>query len=431
MGVFHGFRGKVALTLLGRGLVTGVGLVSSVLTARTLGPEGRGLLAALSVITGLSLQFGNPGLHTGNVYVVSRRPERTRDVLANTLFVSWGAGILAGLAACAAALLRPGWFPGIPFPLVILTAAVLPFQFMILLYQNTLLGMGETAAFNLFEVGNKVVTFALLAAWLLLFDGGAPGAAVLFAGMAVLFGSASAIYCRRRAPFPIAFDRALFAEMIRFGGKVYLACLLAFLVVRSDLLLVNFFLGTAGAGVYSIAVQIADTLLLLPVTIGMILFPRVAAESGARQEEVTARVLRHTALVLAGLCLAAGILVGPVVRLLYGEAFGGAILATRLLLPGVLALGLNGVLMNHFGAAGMPPVTWFAPAAALALNVALNCAVIPRYGVAGASATSSLAYAAMFLLSLGAFLRGGRVGLRRSLFVSPEDVRGLLGARQA
>ena len=32
------FRGKVALTLLGRGMVVGIGLVSSVVTARWLGP---------------------------------------------------------------------------------------------------------------------------------------------------------------------------------------------------------------------------------------------------------------------------------------------------------------------------------------------------------------------------------------------------------
>jgi antigen flippase len=429
--MLSGFRGKVALTLLTRGLVTGIGLVSSVLTARTLGPEGRGLLAALSVITGLSLQFGNPGLHTGNVYVVSRQPERTARVLGNTLFVSWGAGLLAAMLGVSAALLRPAWFPGLPFPLIALTAAVLPFQFMILLYQNTLLGMGETAAFNLFEAANKAITFVLLAGWLLLFGGGAPGAAVLFAAMAMLFGTASALYCRHRVPFRPAFDRPLFGEMIRYGGRVYLACLLAFLVIRSDLLLVNYFLGTGAAGIYSIAVQIADTLLLLPVTIGMILLPRVAAETGGRQEEVTARVLRHTALVLFALCAAAGILVGPLVRTLYGEAFGGAILATRLLLPGVFALGLNGVLMNHFGGSGMPSVTWIAPAAGLTLNVAANCAVIPRFGIAGAALTSSVAYALMLLLSLAAFLRGGRVGLRRSLFVSPEDLRGLLGARQA
>ncbi|HZN04061.1 MAG TPA: polysaccharide biosynthesis C-terminal domain-containing protein, partial [Candidatus Polarisedimenticolia bacterium] len=178
-------------------------------------------------------------------------------------------------------------------------------------------------------------------------------------------------------------------------------------------------------------VQIADTLLLLPVTVGMILLPRVAGERSERQEEVTARVLRHTAMMLAGLCLAAGILVGPMVRLLYGESFSGAILATRLLLPGVLALGLNGVLMNHFGGRGMPAITAVAPAAGLLLNVALNVAVIPRFGIAGAALTSSLAYGLMLLLSLAAFLRGGRIGLMKSLVVSPDDLRGLLGARQA
>lgn len=425
-----GFRGKVALTLGGRGLVVGVGLVSSIVTARFLGAEGRGLLAALSVLTGLSLQFGNPGLHTGNVYVVARHPERTRGVLGNTLVVSLVAGALAAIVSCATALLRPGWFPGIPFPLIALTATVLPFQFMAFLYQNTLLGMGETAAFNLFEVGNKIATFLLLAAWLVLFGGGAAGAAVLFAAMAVLFGSASALYCHRRVPFRPVLDRTLFAEMLRYGGRVYLSCLLAYLVIRSDLLLVNFFLGTADAGVYSIAVQIADTLLLLPVTVGMILLPRVAGERGGG-EEVTARVLRHTAMLLAALCLAAGVLVGPVVRLLYGAEFEGSILATRLLLPGVLALGLNGVLMNHFGGRGMPAITALAPAAGLALNVGLNLYVVPRYGIAGAALTSSLAYGLMLFLSLAAFVRAGRVGLFRSLVVSSDDLRGLLGARRA
>jgi O-antigen/teichoic acid export membrane protein len=426
-----GFRGQVAMTLVARGVVVGVGLISSVVTARWLGPDGRGLLATLSVITGMSLQFGNPGLHTGNVYVVARRPERTAGVLGNTLVVSFGAGLLAALVACSMARLEPGWFPGIPFPLIALTAAVLPFQFMTLLYQNTLLGMQATLAFNLFEVGNKIVTFAALFAWLVFLGGGAPGAAVLFAAMAVLFGTASLLYCARLVPFSISFDRTLFSEMIRYGGRVYLACLLAFLVIRSDMLLVNYFLGTGEAGVYSIAVQIADTILLLPVTIGMILLPRIAGTGEEEKDQVTARVLRHTAILLGGLCLAAGIAVGPVVRLLYGPSFAGAIPATLLLLPGILALGLNGVLMNHFGGRGMPPVTAWAPLLGLVLNVTLNLAMIPRYGIAGAALTSSLAYGLMFAVSLTAFRRGGRVTFRESLLFGGDDLRLLLGARRA
>ena len=426
-----GFKGQVAMTLLARGAMVGVGLLSSVMTARWLGPDGRGLLATLSVITGLALQFGNPGLHTGNVYVVARRPERAAGVLGNTLVVSIAAGLLAALLSCAAAWLRPAWFPGIPFPLIVLTAAVLPFQFMTFLFQNTLLGMQKTAAFNLFEVGSKILTFGALVVWLVALGGGAPGAAVLFAAMAVLSGTASALYCARLVPFGWRFDRTLFSEMIRYSGRVYIACLFAFLVIRSDMLLVNYFLGTGDAGVYSIAVQIADTILLLPVTIGMILLPRIAGTVEERQDEVTARVLRHTAVLLGSLCFAAAIAVAPVVRLLYGGAFGGAILATRLLLPGVLALGLNGVLMNHFGGRGMPPVTLWSPLLGLVLNVSLNLVMIPRYGIPGAALTSSLAYVLMFAVSLTAFRRGGRVGLRESLLFGGDDLRMLLGARRA
>jgi O-antigen/teichoic acid export membrane protein len=426
-----GFKGQVAMTLVARGAVVGVGLLSSVVTARWLGPDGRGLLATLSVITGLALQFGNPGLHSGNVYVVARRPERTSDVLGNTLLVSIAAGVLAAILACAAAALRPLWFPGIPYALIALTAAVLPFQFMTFLFQNTLLGMQRTAAFNLFEVGNKILTFGALFVWLVFLRGGAPGAAVLFAALAVLCGTASALYCARVVPFGWRFDRALFSEMIRYGGRAYLACLLAFLVIRSDMLLVNYFLGTREAGVYSIAVQIADTILLLPVTIGMILMPRIAGTADGREDETTARVLRHAAVLLGGLCLAAAIAVGPVVRLLYGPAFAGAILATRLLLPGILALGLNGVLMNHFGGRGMPPVTAWSPLLGLLVNVGLNLVMVPRYGIAGASLTSTLAYGLMFAVSLTAFRRGGRVGFRESLLVGGDDLRTLLGARRA
>jgi O-antigen/teichoic acid export membrane protein len=422
------FRDRVAVTLAARAATIGLGLLSSVVTARWLGPEGRGVLATLSVVTGLALQFGNPGLHTGNVYFVSRHPDRAPAVLGNTLVVSLVAGLGCGSAALVAAALRADWFPGIPVGLIALTAAVLPFQFMILLYQNTLLGLGAVGAFNLLEIGNKVATFAALAAWLVVFGGGAPGAVVLFAVMAVVTGTVSALACARHAPFRPAFDRDLFAEMIRYGGRVYLSCLLSFMVIRSDLLLVNFFRGTAEAGVYSIAVQIADTLLLLPVTVGMILLPRVAADVSGRPDEATARVLRHTALFLFGLTALAFVLVGPVVRLLYGPGFEGAIVATRCLLPGVWALGLNGVLMNHFGGRGMPAVTIWAPAAGLVLNVGLNLAIVPRYGISGAAVTSSVAYGLMLAVSLAAFLRRGGVGLRRSLIVGADEVLGLFGA---
>jgi O-antigen/teichoic acid export membrane protein len=209
----------------------------------------------------------------------------------------------------------------------------------------------------------------------------------------------------------------------------YVGCLLSFVVLRADMLMVNAILGTAAAGIYSIAAQIGEALLLLPVTVGMILFPRIAAADPGAREAITARVARHTVLLNTLACGAAFVVAGPVIVGLYGEPFRPAVAATRWLLPGIWALGLHSVLMNHFAGQGMPPVTILAPAAGAALNVALNAWALPRFGVVAASITSSAAYGAMLAVSLGVFLKSGRAGLRDSLLVAPGEVIGLLRAR--
>jgi O-antigen/teichoic acid export membrane protein len=423
------FRSGVTLTLAARTLAIGVGLLSSIVTARWLGPEGRGVLITLSVLTGLALQFGNLGLHSSSVYFVAREPEKTGAVLGNLLWLSLALGTVAALLMIGACRLKPEWFAGIPLPLVLVSATAVPFQFMILFFQNTLLGMQEVTAFNAFELTNKTLTFLSLFVYLVVFSGGAAGAVVLFAAFGAAFGLASVAYCGRRVPFRLAFDPSLLSRMLHFGTRSYLSCLLSFLVIRSDMLMVNTLLGVAEAGVYSIAVQIADVLLLVPVTIGMVLLPRVAAEAPENREAVTARVTRHAALLLAVLCAAAFLLVGPLVSLLYGPRFEAAVAATRWLLPGIWALGMNGILMNHFGGQGMPPVTILAPLVGAVLNIALNAAVVPRYGIVGAAVTSTLAYSVMLTLSLAVFLRGSRVRLRESLILAPEEVYGLLGLR--
>ncbi len=429
MKFFDTFRGRVTMTLSARGVAIGVALVSSVITSRWLGPEGRGVLMTLSVITGIALQFGNMGLHSGNVYFAAREPDARGRILGNTLWLSIALGLATGFLALGVAAARPDWVAGIPMALILVTVAALPFQFMIFFFQNTLLGMDEVKAFNLFEIGQRVLAFLLVAVYLTVLAGGAAGTVVLLSIVGVLGGIGSAVYCRLRVPFVWGFDRQLFLRMIRYGGKVYLACLFSFMVIRSDLLLVNYYLGTASAGVYSIAAQIADVLLLVPVTVGMILLPRIAAAGTEDPEAVTARVTRHAALIMSVLCIAAFFLVGPVVRLLYGQPFEGAIEPTRWLLAGVWAIGLNGILMNHFAGKGLPWGIVAIPLAGLALNVGLNVTLIPSFGLVGAAAASTAAYMLMFGLALTWFVRSGSAGLRDTILIPADEIAGLFESR--
>ena len=73
-------------------LLIGIGLITSVIIARILGPEGRGAYAAAMAVVGIGVQFGNLGLHASNTYYVSHDRTLLSQLVSNTLVISLGLG---------------------------------------------------------------------------------------------------------------------------------------------------------------------------------------------------------------------------------------------------------------------------------------------------------------------------------------------------
>jgi O-antigen/teichoic acid export membrane protein len=189
--------------------------------------------------------------------------------------------------------------------------------------------------------------------------------------------------------------------------KAYLACLFSFLVIRIDLLMVQHLRGASPTGHYSVAVTLADLLYLLPVAIGTILFPRLAAMgSSAERWRLTARTATGVALVMTAVAAVAALLAHPMVLLLFGADFLPAVPAFRVLAAAVIFLGVNTVLSNHLAATGLP---WFAVcawAAATLLNIGLNVVLIHAHGIVGAAWASLACYAAVLAAQMTYALRG-------------------------
>jgi len=423
-----GFASRVGETLVARGLGLAVGVASSIVTARWLGAEGRGILATLAAVTGLVLQIGNLGLHSSNVYFIAREPGRAGAVLANALGTSLVMGVAGGAICLGVFQGWPAILGAIPRPLLLVTCAVLPFQFLILFFQNALLGLGRVRAFNVFELVHRGAIFLLLAIYLIGASGGAAGAVVLFGAGATVFGIVSVLYCARLVGIGRP-DRPLLAVMLGYGGRAWVACLLTFLIARVQVFLINAHAGVSATGTYSIALQIADTMLLVPGTIGMILMPRIAAATAGDRAAITARVSRLAALAMTVLCGTAALVAAPGIRLLYGPEFAGAIGPFLWLLPAVWASGLSGILMNHFAGDGLPSIVIGAPLAALALNVLLNVWLVPVLGLTGAALAASASALLMLGLSLASFLRRGGLPLRQALVPAPREVAALLEIR--
>jgi O-antigen/teichoic acid export membrane protein len=412
------FRADVAFMLTNRAGVLVLTIISSALSARALGPAGRGVLAVALSFALILAQVANLGLTSANPYFASREPAARAQIVTNTLWlvVAIG-GVVVGLGV-GAATLAPSLIRGVSTGELALALAVVPATLAMTSLQAVLLGEGRTFVLNAIELLSNFVYVVLLAVGLFALGFRVEGVLALTLGRS-LFGTAWFLFvlARRHSSLPIAPDLQLARRVLLYGTRVYIANLLAFLVIRADLLLVNVYHGAKQAGLYSVTVAVADALYLLPTAFATNLFPRVARGGSAEQ---SASVFRKVALVFAPICLLAVVLAHPAIRAVYGARFGPAAILFYWLIPGTFCLGMLNVLAHHFAGRGFPlgaVLVWFA---GLGVNLSMNLTLLPRHGTYIAALSSSVAYA--LLLGLHMWMFAGEIGSVRSLIPRFGDV---------
>lgn len=391
---------KIAETFATRLMLIGIGLLSTVVVARILGPEGRGLYAAAAAVSTIAVQFGNLGLHASNTYLVAKDRSLLPLLTSNSLFVSV---LLGGIGAFLAYVLFNLWPNIAPVrgALLVLALAWAPFGLAYLLLQNLLLGIQAIRPYNKIDLANQLLAIGILG---LLIPTRLVRVELVFSAGLIALMASSLFTLRelrkhtRSLPAP---SLSLFRANFSYGINAYLASFFAFLVLRADLLMVKQMLGAEQAGYYSIAVAMADAICLLPAVIGTILFPKLSAMSD--MDDKYAYTRKATAVIGVLLTLLAGVAAlvsGPVVKLLFGAPFAPAVPAFVWLMPGIVFLGIQVVAVQFLNSTGFPTVVVIIWGVATLLNIGLNLVAIPRYGIIGASVVSSLSYFVVFVLIL-------------------------------
>ena len=133
--------------------------------------------------------------------------------------------------------------------------------------------------------------------------------------------------------------------MLRYGLRIYVAALVSLLVIRLDLLLVNAFLGSDEAGLYSVAAALADGMFVLPMVIGLNLLTRVARGD---PDQAMAEIFRSVFVLYGLVCLATVPVAGFGIRAIFGEGYADAESLYYWLLPGIFCLGMLTVPLAPF-----------------------------------------------------------------------------------
>jgi stage V sporulation protein B len=208
----------------------------------------------------------------------------------------------------------------------------------------------------------------------------------------------------------VRFDRSLSRTMLNFGLFAGGASVISYLNYRADIVVVQYFEGEAGVGVYSNAVLIGESVWQVSGSLALATYARVAILDREDAIALTTRVMRHTLVLLGVVCLVLFVFADLLLMVLRPEFAAGAS-ALRILLPGTLIYGLAPAFSGFYTyQRGMPWASALVAGVGLVLNMALSIVLVPPMGVNGAALASAIGYTIAIAGALVYFMWDAKVG---------------------
>ena len=391
------------LVLLGTIMSLVLNFFSKVVLARGFSVSDYGvfnLAIAILSFLGLLVALGLPeGVAREVSYYRVKDPGRVESIVSVSFFLALVAGVAGGVSLFFASGVLAGFLrvPMLSFALRVLSFA-LPFQALLTLVISVARGFGRVREKIFFQdIG---VSLFWLLGLLFVYFLGLPFRYVFVAYVAAYALSLAVLLAYERSRgllgLGLGFDPGLAARLLSFSLPLLFTGIMGFVMNWTDTLMLGYLRGPRAVGVYNAAAPLAR-LLTVPIGVAGFIFLPVVSELYARGEmSELRRVYQVVAkwLFLASLPLFATYVLFPglVVSVVFGARYIGGSVALVVLSLGFIfhvLMGLNGMSLVALGETRL--VALYNLVAAL-LNVVLNAALIPVYGIVGAAVATTASY---------------------------------------
>lgn len=381
-------------------------VVTGIVVARALGPEGRGHFALLTLVAAIFWQFGGLGVPFAITYFVARAPGHARTIIRSLLRPTLvRCGISTAIAALIILLLTAK-LPASVQASAVMTVISVPVMVLHLCGLGLLQGLRAFRALNILRVAPNAA-FALVA--LALFALEARGVlvySVAWGATRALIMPITLVVGWRRAPIDHLRGNVLpppTSEILGFGARAVLGAASAIENFRVDQSVVALFLSPIALGMYVVALGFTNLPRFVAYAVGLVATPVIARRDGGQEAMRLVWKFFWIAVplylpVIVGLWLAAPTLVD----VFFGEEFAPAASLTRLLLISTTFLCARRVLTDGARGAGHAGLGSVSEAVALASLVPLFALAVPAWGVDGvAYALAAASLLGICVLSVG------------------------------
>lgn len=374
-----------------------IGLVTLVVTARVLGPEGRGIIAGALVWVGLFHTFGH--LSLGQVAI--HRATRLRgtpwlgSTLGSLLAIAGTTTVLGCLVAAGLYWWSDGSLYGELRPLILVVAfLMLPVMIWEKYGSSLLMAVNRLRIYNRAQVIGRTTGF--LAVLILLWMGWGPlGVLVALVLGQLIVSGAGLRFLLKHAETGMHISKGVVRDLLSGGAKLHLNAIGAFTIYSADVLMLNYFRSTQEVGHYQLAVQLIGVAMIVPQSAAMVLYSTVAklGPDGAWDQQKRVLLWLTGGMILAA---GAGAIIAPwAIPVVMGGAFQPSVAIFQLLAIALVGLSFSTIMTSQWIGRGL-----FWQVSIITLTIGLinflgNLILIPRFGMYGAALAT---IAAAFLL---------------------------------
>ena len=388
-------RGEALIVLLSRLTNVGAGMVFVLLTARHLGPDGRGEIVVAFTVAWATTSIADLGTSTsGRVSLL--RPDgdvRVSDVVSLTAVLLPFQVVLSTVVITVLSITSLHLSPRFSVAVVALSVATMMFNSATFLlyglrrYRDVLVAEACLAVFQVMALAGLLMSSRLTttSAVATMAAGSALGSLWLVRGSGVIeHGLRSWGVTRWR-------------QLLVDGLSPMAGGIAVFIALRVDRVILAVVAGTHSLGIYTVALAIPETLRILPRAVG-----QVVADRGRSHMDTVAGSRRHARVFVVAhvMVLAAAALVGWLfIPKVFGKGFAESrdVLVVVTAAEAVLSIHLmHQALLVGFArpkGIGVPQV------AGAVVMVALDLVMIPRWGMQGAAWAALFGYSALALTS--------------------------------
>jgi O-antigen/teichoic acid export membrane protein len=362
-------------------------------------------------------------------------PERRRVVLGTALaaMLSWSTLVTLVLVAVSRPTSQLMFGTHRYALLVALAVAALPLTVASNFFQEILRLRHQAGRYVLVGFVGTALTVALVLYLTAVRDIGLKGfylGALLAAPVTVALA-----YVLVRGAFRVSIDRRELGVMLAYGLPLLPVAAMTWIMQLGDRLFVLHFASAHELGLYAVGVRLSNVLLFAVVAFGVAWSPFILelySRDVDEERRMRVQALRYVVLGLAFGAVCVSVLAREFFLVVTASSFEQAYRVVGLLSLSVVALGINGVTMTGISLARRTRYFALYTVYCAVLNIVLNFALIPPFGIVGAALATLVTYAALATLYYRRAQLLDRVPFdRRQLLVVVALASALIGAGTA